>query len=154
MISFLVIASMTANSQSIDSVLQQYNEQTVPYLKVVDLAVNYNDYVILDTRKKEEYDVSHLPNALWVGEKLEQPIDLDKEKKVLVYCSIGVRSEDFGEQLLELGFTQVYNLYGSIFAWKDAGYQVVDNNNLPTQKVHTYSKSWAAYLKTGEKVYK
>jgi rhodanese-related sulfurtransferase len=119
------------------------------------LQMEYKDYVILDTRKKEEFDVSHLPGAIWVGERydIDKLSNIDKEAKIVVYCSVGIRSEDYGEEMLEDGFSKVYNLYGSIFSWKDAGYHVVDQNNQPTEKVHVYSKKWAKYLKTGKKVY-
>jgi hypothetical protein len=70
-----------------------------------------------------------------------------------VYCSIGVRSEDAGETINNLSFSNVQNLYGGIFMWKDAGFSVVDNFNKPTDNVHVYSKEWGKYLKTGKKVY-
>ena len=40
---------------------------------------------------------------------------------IIVYCSIGVRSEDIGEKLKELGYTKILNLYGGIFDWKNKG---------------------------------
>jgi rhodanese-related sulfurtransferase len=144
-----------ASHTDIPEVLRSYNTSSVPYLKVQTLQKNYQDYVILDTRKKEEYAISHLPKAIWAGDKydLEKIKGVDKNVKIVVYCSLGIRSEDYGEQMLQEGFTKVYNLYGSIFYWKDAGYQLVDHNNKPTQRVHVYGRKWAKYLKTGEKVF-
>jgi rhodanese-related sulfurtransferase len=159
---FLFGISFTAGSQevgasktSIPELLSWYNTSTVPYLKVQTLQVNYKDYVIFDTRKKEEYDISHLPNATWVGEKydVKKLSAVGKDTKIVVYCSVGIRSEEYGEEMLQDGFTQVYNLYGSIFYWKDAGYNVVDQNEKPTQRVHVYARKWATFLKTGEKVF-
>ena len=43
----------------------------------------------------------------------------------------------------------VFNLYGGIFAWKDAGYSLKDSKNKTTMRVHTFSKNWEDYLKTG-----
>lgn len=144
-----------APQDDIPSLLKRYNHSTVPYLSVQMLQMEYEKYVILDTRKKEEFAVSHLPGAVWVGERydVENLSGIDKEAHIVVYCSVGIRSEDYGEKMLKDGFKAVYNLYGSIFSWKDAGYQVVDQNNQPTDKVHVYGKKWAKYLKTGEKVY-
>jgi len=147
------MSSGLAHAQSIDSLLKKYNNHSVPYISVEELAMDYKDYVVLDTRKREEYDVSHLPNAIWVGEKWQASKFLKKQDKVVVYCSVGIRSEDYGEQMLEAGFTNVSNLYGSIFSWKDAGFEVVDLTEKPTNDVHTYSKVWAKYLKTGNKRY-
>ncbi|MGB5980996.1 MAG: rhodanese-like domain-containing protein [Nonlabens sp.] len=140
---------------SIPGLLEKFNDNTVPYITVDSLHQNLSDFVVLDTRKKAEFEVSHLPNAIWAGEKFDrdQLPELDKSKPVVVYCSVGVRSENYGEDLLEDGFQRVYNLYGSIFSWKDAGYEVVDKKGNPTEEVHTYSRRWSKYLKTGKKVY-
>jgi rhodanese-related sulfurtransferase len=144
-----------ASQNDIPNLLKDYNHMSVPYLSVQMLQMEYNEYVILDTRKKEEFDVSHLPGAVWAGERYDIDMlpGIDRDTKIVVYCSVGIRSEDYGEEMLEDGFLKVYNLYGSIFSWKDAGYQVVDQNNQPTEKVHVYGKKWAKYLKKGKKVY-
>jgi len=149
----MVLGFASAKAQSIDSLLKKYNRHSVPYISVEELKMNYADFTILDTRKKEEFDVSHLPNAIWVGEKWRSSSRWDKEEKVVVYCSVGIRSEDYGEQLQQAGYQHVKNLYGSIFAWKDAGFEVVDSTGRPTDNVHTFSKTWAKYLKTGNKKY-
>ena len=111
--------------------------------------------LILDAREKAEYDVSHLKNAVWVGYKdfdLSR-IHADKNQEVIVYCSVGYRSEKIGEKLQEAGYQNVNNLYGGIFGWKNGGYKVVDANNVDTEKVHAYSKSWGKWLVKGEKIY-
>lgn len=156
-ITILLFATMVSYGQSIDGALEKYNTNSVDYITVVQLKTDYTNYVILDTRARKEYEVSHLPGAIFIGDKEDFHNYLatkpDRSKPVVVYCSIGVRSEDAGETINKLGFTNVKNLYGGIFMWKDAGYKVVDTNNRPTEKVHVYSKEWGKYLKTGEKVY-
>lgn len=147
--------ALLSQEKDIPSLLRDFNQLTVPYISVQMLQMDYQEYTVVDTRKKEEYEVSHLPKAIWVGEKYDEKKfhGFPKDTKIVVYCSVGIRSEDYGEEMLEDGFSKVYNLYGSIFSWKDAGYQVVDQNNQPTEKVHVYGKKWAKYLKTGKKVY-
>jgi rhodanese-related sulfurtransferase len=147
--------ALLSQEKDIASFLRDYNKLTVPYISVQMLQMEYQEYTVVDTRKKEEYEVSHLPKAIWVGEKYDEKKfrGIAKDTKIVVYCSVGIRSEDYGEGMLGDGFSKVYNLYGSIFSWKDAGYQVVDQNNQPTEKVHVYGKKWAKYLKTGKKVY-
>ena len=71
----------------------------------------------------------------------------------MVYCSLGVRSEDIAEKLKKAGYTAVFNLYGGIFEWKNKGFSVVDLQNKETQKVHAYSKNWGKWLLKGEKIY-
>ncbi|WP_240642035.1 rhodanese-like domain-containing protein [Nonlabens xiamenensis] len=155
MVSCLTAQETEVTDDGMSKLLHRYNRMSVPYLSVESLKMDYDQYKILDTRKKEEYEVSHLPGAIWVGEKLNTDLlpDLSNDQKILVYCSVGVRSEDFGEELQELGYTEVYNLYGSIFAWKNAGFTVVNNNGQVTEKVHTYNKYWSRFLMKGEPVY-
>ncbi|MFT6370341.1 MAG: rhodanese-related sulfurtransferase [Maribacter sp.] len=112
----------------------------------------------MDTRKKEEYDISHLNNAIWVGDKAFEPNLVleqipDKEKSIIVYCSIGVRSEDIGEKLLALGYKDVKNLYGGIFQWKNKNGAIYNNKEQPTDSVHAFSKYWGKLLLKGVKVY-
>ena len=79
--------------------------------------------------------------------------NIQKNSRIIVYCSVGYRSERIGEQLLANGYSNVTNLYGGIFEWVNSDYPVVDTNNVKTNKVHAYSKLWGKWLKNGEKVY-
>ena len=64
----------------------------------------------------------------------------------MLYCSIGYRSEKVGEKLQRLGYTKVYNLYGSIFESVNVGNEVVDQNGKKVKKVHTYNKDWSQWV--------
>lgn len=112
--------------------------------------------IFIDAREKNEYDVSHLKNAIWVGydNYSIKPLTLiDKSAKIIVYCSVGYRSEIIAKKLIALGYKNSMNLYGGIFEWINQGFPVYDNNNQATAKVHAYSKSWGIWLTKGEKVY-
>ena len=116
---------------------------------------NLATYQGLDAREKTEHEVSHLQNAIWVGHDtftLKSVVKLDKNKPVLIYCTVGARSEEIGKKLQKEGFTRVYNLYGGIVHWVNEGRPVFSKGK-PTQKVHTYSKPWSVWLTKGEKVY-
>jgi rhodanese-related sulfurtransferase len=105
--------------------------------------------VILDAREKNEYEVSHIPNATHCGYNqfdIQKWQHLVKNQPIVVYCSIGYRSEKIAEKLKKAGFTQVYNLYGSIFEWVNQGNSVVDAQEKPTKKVHTFNKSWSQWV--------
>lgn len=123
--------------------------------KVTDITVgelksNPSDYIILDTREKEEYEVSHLAGAIWVGYddfEINRLKDIPTEAKVLTYCSVGYRSERIGEKLQKAGYRHVFNLYGSIFSWINAGYPLVNSDNKPTNQVHGYNQRWGKWVK-------
>ncbi|MDZ7879379.1 MAG: rhodanese-like domain-containing protein [Saprospiraceae bacterium] len=124
----------------------------------VDSLVKMTDKIVLDARERREFDVSHLPNAQYCGYDNFDPSVLNgipKHKNIVVYCSIGVRSEKIVEKIKALGYTQVSNLYGSLFEWVNTGHQVVDSTGNNTRKVHTYSRLWAIYLdgKKADKVW-
>jgi rhodanese-related sulfurtransferase len=142
---------------TIPEVLKKLNKGTVQYIKVAEIKTR-NNTVFLDARESKEFNVSHIENAIAIGfdqfdaKKVTTRIK-DKNATLVVYCSIGVRSEIIGEKLLKLGYKNVYNLYGGIFEWKNCGEKVVDNRKLETNEVHTYNKEWSIYLKEGIKVY-
>jgi len=158
---FIVLSTFSATAQkTLDELLQIYNTRSVPYISVEELRMlQMNDsIVILDARETEEFQVSHIVSAENVGfkefssEKISEKIP-NKNTPIVVYCSIGIRSEEIGEKLEKAGFTQVKNLYGGIFEWKNKNYPLVDSTNTETQKVHTFSKVWSKWLKKGIKIY-
>ncbi len=111
---------------------------------------------ILDAREQEEFEVSHLKDAIWVGYNRVEEEALAKVPKdaiVVVYCSIGYRSGKIGERLQKQGYTKVYNLYGGIFEWSNKGYPMVDSSDKATPQVHAYNKNWGQWVEKGEKVY-
>ena len=72
---------------------------------------------------------------------------------MVVYCSVGYRSERIGEKMQKMGFENVSNLYGGIFDWKNQGNTVINLNQEPTDSVHTYNRNWSQWLYNGIKVY-
>ncbi|MFK7796467.1 MAG: rhodanese-like domain-containing protein [Aureispira sp.] len=129
-------------------------EDSVPRLHVHEIDA-LDEFVILDTRLPSEYEVSHLQGALLVNYQAPdwQAVEgINKEQKILVYCSIGYRSERVGEELLERGFKQVYNLHGGIFEWVNEGQLVVDNQGQTVQAIHGYGPRWGKWIKAPLKV--
>ncbi len=154
---FLVSFTLNAQKSSdeaFDKMLDALLTQSVPYITVEELK-ELNGAVLLDARPEKEYAVSHIEGAECVGfesfnkSKVEH---LSTEDTIVVYCSVGYRSEKVGEQLQALGFKNVYNLYGSIFEWVNQGNTVV-NLNGETEEVHTFDKEWSQWLKRGNKVW-
>lgn len=69
-----------------------------------------NEYVIVDVRTKEEYDEAHLVDAINIPyNEIDEKVELDKEKTILVYCRSGNRSSIAYNLLEDLGF-KVYDL--------------------------------------------
>ena len=157
---FLLILLISFNSfsqKSLKKLLKKYNTESVKYAYIDKTKVNSN-VVLLDARELKEFKVSHIKNAIHVGYdnfNLKETTSklADKNATIIVYCSVGIRSEDIAEKLQKAGYKNVFNLFGGIFEWKNKQNVVVDTNNNPTEKVHTFSKEWSKWLKKGIKVY-
>ena len=155
MLLFLPFTSCGQKEKSLDEAVKKLYENTVP-LATPSNVKEWTNAQLLDSREAGEFDVSHLSGAEFVGYDdfdLSSVSNISKNDTIIVYCSIGYRSERIGEKLQDAGFKHVFNLYGGIFNWKNNDGVVVDNKNDTTNRVHAYNKRWGVYLQKGEKVY-
>lgn len=135
-----------------DAKVERLISFSVPTISVEDVK-SMEGAVIADARELEEYQISHIPGAKYVGYKkfdMSHLEGVDKDAPIILYCSVGYRSEKIGEKLMKKGYTNVYNLYGSIFEWVNQGNPVVDDSNNPTNKVHTYNAKWSKWVDDGK----
>jgi rhodanese-related sulfurtransferase len=140
--------------------LRTLYRETVPVIQAAALAdvlrAKPQQVLLLDTRTPAEYRVSHLQGARFVDFDSYEQADfagISRQQTVVVYCSVGYRSERVGERLKALGFQDVRNLYGGIFQWVNEG-RPVYNAAGPTRQIHPYSALWSGWLRQGELVYK
>ncbi|KZZ82703.1 oxygen-dependent tRNA uridine(34) hydroxylase TrhO [Bacillus sp. SJS] len=95
-------------------------------------ALQQEDTIVLDARNDYEYDLGHFRGAIkpdihafrelpdWIRENKE----LLEGKKILTYCTGGIRCEKFSGFLLKEGFEDVAQLHGGIVTYgKDAEVQ-------------------------------
>ena len=141
-----------------DAMLNEECKKTVPLTPPQELykkILNGEKIHLLDTREGREYQVSAIKGTIHVGflffsKKILQKIR--KEDLVIVYCTIGARSETIGNRLIKHGFQNVYNVYGAIIQWMNEGLPVYHNNQ-KTDEVHFYSKKWGQWLNKGKPRY-
>ncbi len=148
-------AQAKVSSKAYSLMLKNLLDHSVPELSAKQAATYQNTALFLDAREAHEYAVSHIKDARFVGYddfEIDSVLDIPKSKKIIVYCSVGYRSEKVSEQLLAAGFKDVANLYGGIFEWKNSGYPVY-KAHAETENVHAYDRVWGLWLKKGEKVY-
>jgi rhodanese-related sulfurtransferase len=146
------------NNAAYNFMLQRLLSFSVPTISVAELVAlqKKQTVTLLDAREPAEYKISHIATARNVGYdhfEVTAVNDIAKDAPIIIYCSVGYRSEKIGEKLQKAGFTNVRNLYGSVFEWVNEGQTVVDNQNKPTQKVHAFNKKWGIWLQKGQKVY-
>lgn len=152
--------SLGFSQSSIAEAIEKYNSNSVDYISVEELIKLKNktaDLKLIDARAPSEYSISHIQNAIFSGyedfslKRIEDKIQ--KNDTIIVYCSIGVRSEQIGEQLQKAGYKNIFNLYGGIFEWVNKSHKVYNQNEEPTDKIHAYDMFWGQFLEKGLKVY-
>ncbi|MPN25199.1 Sulfurtransferase [bioreactor metagenome] len=82
---------------------------------------------LLDVRGDEEWDDGHIEGAkhIYVGH-LEENLDkVPQNLPIVVYCDSSRRSNIAASILKKNGYDKVYNVLGSMTAWKNAGYEVI-----------------------------
>lgn len=150
-------ANAQVESTAYGIMLQSMLSHSVPEINVQKAdSLLQQGTVFIDAREKAEYGVSAIKNAVFVGYDsldLSAVSSFSKNTPLVVYCSVGYRSEKVSEKLLDAGFTEVYNLYGGIFEWVNQGKPVFKQGE-STQQVHGFSTMWGIWLNKGEKVFK
>lgn len=138
--------------QTLDSLYKH----TVPLITIDEfIKIDKYNLHILDTREKDEFMVSHIKNARQVGNfwfDMRKVYDIPENSTVIVYCSVGIRSEKIGEKLIAAGYKNVFNLYGGIFEWVNQGHPVYKQNGVQTAEIHTYNNNWDRWAERGTKV--
>lgn len=76
-----------------------------------------NGAVLIDVRTSEEYNREHIPNAVNIPLDQIDTIGYDKETKIIVYCQSGTRSRQAVQTLVNMGYTNLYDLDGGLLNW-------------------------------------
>lgn len=75
--------------------------------------------LIIDTRKSEDYAVSHIPNAIHIEwrEILNHLDELPKDKTIILYCDTGILSSKAHMALRLLGYENARVMFGGYLDW-------------------------------------
>ncbi len=151
--SFSIIAQAEkVESKSYNGMLKMLLKSDVPEI-TVDEAAKKDTAIFVDTRELDEFKVSHLKNAVWAGYDdfdIDRLDGISKNDEIILYCSVGKRSEDITRKLQGLGYQNVKNMYGGIFEWVNEG-RPVYNFKGKTENIHPFNAIWGVWLKQGEK---
>lgn len=107
------------------------------------------EITILDTREPQEFEVSHINGAVLTrnaADAIEQLEDRERDDLVVVYCSVGYRSSHIAAILSRRGYSNVFNLEGSIFKWANENRPIYRGDDRAS-KVHPYDENWGRLLK-------
>ncbi len=96
-------------------------------------ALNEPDTIVIDTRNSYEYDIGHFQGAInpntrefatfpkWLANS-----EIPKDKKILIYCTGGIRCEKAILEMAEQGYNNVHQLEGGILNYL----REINNQNL------------------------
>ena len=102
-----------------------------------NLFIEKHKTVIIDVREESEvYSQGIIKNAIHIPRGLiefqlkpdsdKNPVSIDSETNILVYCAGGYRSALAAKSLIDLGFKNVYNL-GGFQEWVESGGEIQAN---------------------------
>ena len=136
---FLVITFFVLYSASVVHAVDKTPQQIVQEAKaainevsideVKKMIDNREEIILLDVRDREEYETGHIPGAINISRgSLDFKVHLlipDRNKKIVVYCGLDLRSPLATKSMNDLGYKKAINMIGGLKAWKEAGYQIV-----------------------------
>ena len=125
-------------TKSLEELLIEANNlvKRLSYNESVDLISN-TQTVIIDVREESEvYNLGLIKNAVHIPRGLiefklspnstNNPVLIEDNTNILVYCAGGYRSALAAKSLLDLGFKNVYNL-GGFQEWVESGGEIQPN---------------------------
>lgn len=114
--------SMEADNQAedIEDAKEMNNINELSAQEAYDRINSEDPVVILDVRRADEYETSHIPGAILIPN--EEITDIKPsllpvmDAEILIYCRSGNRSRQAAEKLIEMGYTNISD-FGGIIDW-------------------------------------
>ncbi len=118
-------SDISSTEKKENSLISQYRKITPK--EAEDMMKSGNNYILLDVRTEEEYKEKRIDGAILIPDteivaKATSELP-DKDALILVYCRSGRRSEKSSRELIDLGYTNVYD-FGGLNDWP---YETVSN---------------------------
>ena len=95
------------------------------------IEIQDSDYILVDVRTTEEYELGHIQDAInfdYYSESFQKEIlSLDKSASIVLYCRTQNRSTKTANYLKENGYKEIAVLEGGITSWVKNGNDLVYN---------------------------
>lgn len=99
----------TLASQAIDIF-----EGKIKNIEIPELQKRKDEFIIVDVREKEEFEKSHIKNAINIPVGKINPEDFKNKNKYLIYCRSGNRAKSVVKNLQKQGLENIYYMEGSM----------------------------------------
>ncbi len=113
----ILIISLISGCQSKNNNLKNDQIRKIDQ-STVYASINDSNIYIIDVREPDEYSQSHIENAYNVPYTSITDIsklNINLDSKIIVYCQSGNRSRMAANRLIEMGYTNVYDMGGIIY---------------------------------------
>jgi len=106
--------------------------------------INGKETILLDVREKDEVRKDYICGAELLPrgflEMCVEELIPDKEKPIVVYCAVGVRSGFAAKTLMDMGYKDVASMRGGIEEWKRSGFEVLRDLDFTREQLDRYSR--------------
>jgi rhodanese-related sulfurtransferase len=127
---FLVAAVMLAGCQSKPMTGETVSVDGGSYKNIspdeLNLMLKSKDFVFINVHIPFAGNIAGTDLSIPYGQ-IEQNLSqlpADKNAKIVLYCRSGHMSKIAAEELVSLGYTNIWNLKGGMVEWEQAGYEL------------------------------
>ena len=131
--SFSACSQVEKKNENADSEIKTEIKPTVQEVNAIEFKklLDKGNVVLVDVREPSELkEDGYIENAINVPvyrlEKLwYEKVNAKKDEVILTYCLSGYRSHLACEELINMGYKNVYSLKGGISSWKSNNYPII-----------------------------
>ena len=76
-----------------------------------------NEAIVIDVRSSDEYNTGHIEGSINIPVDSISNVSYSKDTTIIVYCATGMRSANAAQTLIDMGYTNIYNLDGGLINW-------------------------------------
>ena len=134
LLSVLVFVLAACQSRSVDVVGEKVEVDGGSYYNIntdeLKTILNNKDFVFVNVHIPFEGNIADTDLSI-PYDQITEPANLaqlpaDKNAKIVLYCRSGRMSAIAAEELIKLGYTNIWNLKGGMLEWERAGFGIQD----------------------------
>ena len=134
LLSVLVFVLAACQNKSVDGVGEKVNVGGGAYNDVnpqeMNTMLDNKDFLFINVHIPFEGNI-HDTDLSIPYDQITEPAKLaqlpaDKNAKIVLYCRSGRMSAIADEELVKLGYTDIWNLKGGMLEWEQAGFEIQD----------------------------
>ncbi len=121
-------------SKPVDVVVEKVSVDGGTYYNInadeLDIMLKKKDFVFVNVHIPFEGNIAGTDLSI-PYDQIAEPANLaqlpvDKNAKIILYCRSGRMSAIAAENLIKLGYTNIWNLKGGMVGWEQAGFEIQD----------------------------